>query len=122
MFFVTEILVFGMAAFAYIVVILPMQNEIRDIKEKQARAQYLDAVSKKQPTLGMNLAPSQNLPDIDDIPESVWEFGDYGEDSTPDQVEEEMTDLERANKEAEQSWQDLEALKHGKPAPVIYSG
>lgn len=110
----------GMFGLAYLVVIMPMKEAIEKLQEanKQNRFQEMRMAI---PALGPK--PKVDLPSIDDLPESVYDIGNYGtEESSPDEVDQEMSDLENAAREADQSWRDLEDLKHGKRSPIIYSG
>lgn len=106
---------------AYVTVVLPLRDEMAQLREKQ-RQDHWERV-KVRPEL-LSARPPGVLPSIDDIPESVWNnVGDYGDDhSTPDDVEQEMSELQVATREADLAWQDLETMKHGKRQPLIYTG
>lgn len=112
--------ILGMAALGYLVVVLPMQEQIKDLQEKSKQTNFHQM--RMQPEL-VAPRPKNVLPQIEDIPESAWDIGNYGEDhTTPEEAEEQMSDMELSLREADQSWQDLEELKHGKSQPIIYSG
>lgn len=113
---------FVLASLAYVAVITPLQEAIKDLQEKLKQQHRQEA----RPVQSMGPVPKNVLPSMDDMPDSAWNptLFDYGADdrSTPEEVEEEMTDLQVATREADQAWTDLEELKHGKRMPIIYSG
>ena len=117
--FLTHFTIFSIAALAYIVVVAPMQEDIEDVKEKIRRNNF-----KQLKFQGLPMEPPKNnLPSIDDLPITAFDVGEYGEDrSTAQEVEEQMSELEIAAKEADQEWKDIEALRHGKTSPLIYTG
>ena len=121
--FLTVFTIFATASLAYVVVVLPLKDDIEELREQLRRRNWEHA--KANPHFA-NLAPPNQLPSIDDLPLSAWDITEYGDEnvdnSTPEQVEEEMTELQSLTREADTSWKDLEALKHGKRAPTIYSG
>ncbi len=117
--FLTMFTVFATFALAYLVVIQPMLADIRELK--RTVSSHPQVLTGLQPYPIPH--PKGTLPSIDDLPDGIFD-GAYGEDNftTPEEVEEKMTDLQVAVSEADQAWRDMEELRHGKGKPVIYSG
>lgn len=96
-------------------------NQQKEIKELHAqRDNFVHQQSRPIPPI----MPKSELPSLDSLPDKVWEVGDYGDEdnSTVEEIEDDMSELERLNKDAQKEYLDLEELKHGKSKPLIYSG
>ncbi len=114
--------VLGAFAMAYFDIVEPMRKRIDAIGQQIATTPRL--ANNGQPYYAGKIPLPENiLPDLDNMPDDAWNIGDYGDDnSTAEEVEEQMSELQMANREAHQEWKDLENLKHGKGKPLIYGG
>lgn len=120
--FLTVFAVLGLFALAYLAVIMPIKEELFELKEIGKKERFKTAFQQKNVALPL-LTPANELPSLDDLPESVFDIGDYGEDkTTPEEADEKMSEVEQAAREAETSWKELESLRHGKSNPLLYSG
>lgn len=112
---------FALAALAWVAILVPLREDVDKLKQKQQLANW--QAMKAMPDLNAP-RPNNVLPSIDDLPENIFDVGDFGNygDVTPEEAEEEMSELQVAAKEANEAWVDLEDMRHGKRAPIIYSG
>jgi len=112
--FLNVFTVFCLASLGWVMVVVPLKEEMAQLKRIQS----------KTPKAVPYMAPPKNLlPDMDDLPDDL-EIGEYGEPDpiTPEQAEEEMSDLQSAVREANQAWLEMEDMRHGKSNPLIYTG
>ena len=124
----------GGFALVYFILLSPMRSEMLALRAKMTTTNAVQLPSNNgQPYYAGKIPlpgyagkvplPENILPDMDNLPDEAWNIGDYGEDnSTAEEVEEQMSELQVANREAQQEWKDLESLKHGKGKPIIYGG
>ena len=115
----------GGFALVYFILLSPMRSEMLALRAKMTTTNAVQLPSNNgQPYYAGKIPLPENiLPDMDNLPDEAWNIGDYGEDnSTAEEVEEQMSELQVANREAQQEWKDLESLKHGKGKPIIYGG
>lgn len=117
--FLNVFTVIGSFALAWFAVLAPMKD---DIAALWSRSKAAPAPLPIVPGFPVR-QPSGTLPSMDELPDEIFEIGNYGDSqTTADEIEEKMTDLQVANREAEQAWKDMEELRHGKGNPIIYSG
>ncbi len=114
--------IFGAFALAYFDIVEPMRKKIDALGQQIATTSQL--ANNGQPYYAGKIPlPKGILPDLDEMSDEAWNIGAYGDDdSTAEEVEAQMSELQMANREAQQEWKDLENLKHGKGRPLIYGG